>query len=290
VERWADDDGMAELRAVLTAEQAGLVWAELTTRARAEDARLRAGGSTAHPHAAVGSGASSAAPCTASSTGSCTASSTGSCTASGTGSCGGSPGLDALRADALVAAVLAPGGCGASPGESGAVTAEAPGGPAAARVQVQVTVDLATLLGLAERPGELRGHGPITPAVARALAADAEWVRWVTDPLTGQLLDLGRRRYRPSRPLERFLQAAHQVCGWPGCHYPADRCDADHVVPFASGGETTRANLGPLCRQHHNAKTHGKWRLARAPDGTGHWTSPLGASYSAPPTRHPPDG
>jgi hypothetical protein len=198
--------------------------------------------------------------------------------------------MDALRADALVAAVLAPGGRGASPGESRAVSDDAPGGSTAARVQVQVTVDLATLLGLAERPGELRGHGPVTPAVARALAADAEWVRWVTDPLTGQLLDLGRRRYRPSRPLERFLQAAHQVCGWPGCHHPADRCDADHVVPFASGGETTRANLGPLCRQHHNAKTHGKWRLARAPDGTGHWTSPLGASYSAPPTRHPPDG
>ena len=40
-------------------------------------------------------------------------------------------------------------------------------------------------------------------------------------------------------------------------------------------------NLGPLCRQHHNAKTSGHWRL-RYDDTTGllTWTSPLGKTYT----------
>src|SRR5699024_10256826 len=47
----------------------------------------------------------------------------------------------------------------------------------------------------------LTGYGPITPTTARALAAGGTWRRLVTDPLSGQLLDLGHTRYRPSTAL-----------------------------------------------------------------------------------------
>ena len=46
--------------------------------------------------------------------------------------------------------------------------------------------------------------------------------------------------------------------------------------------ERTRgdAHLGPLCRQHHNAKTHKRWTLTYQPStGTRVWTSPLGKTY-----------
>jgi Domain of unknown function (DUF222) len=161
-----------------------------------------------------------------------------------------------------------------------------------ARPAVQVTIDLATLLGLAERPGELIGHGAIPPAIARELAADADWSRFVTDPMTSELLDLGRRTYRPGPALTRFITARDRTCSFPACNAPATRCDIDHIDEFDHddpdrGGPTTRANLAPHCRQHHNAKTHGGWQVARWPDGTIVWTSPQGHTYRVPPARHP---
>ncbi len=53
------------------------------------------------------------------------------------------------------------------------------------------------------------------------------------------------------------------------------------MVTFAHHGQTIRINLGPLCRQHHNAKTHGLWQLSYDPaTGIKTWTSPLGKTYT----------
>jgi hypothetical protein len=235
------DDGMAEVRAVLTATDTELVWAELTARAQAEYIRRHDQGLD-------------------------------------------QPGIDALRADALVHAILRPD-----------TTTEAstthhhnkPGGPGGTggpgRVQLRVTIDLPTLLGLAHNPAELAGHGPIPPHLARELATSADWIRFTTDPQTGELLDLAPRRYRPSRRLAAFIRARQPVCGWPGCNQPSERCDIDHSQDFRKGGPTCRCNLGPFCRQHHNAKTHGRWRYRRHPDGGGTLSSPLRKTYTLKP-------
>jgi hypothetical protein len=144
-----------------------------------------------------------------------------------------------------------------------------------------VVIDLPTLLGLANHPGELPGYGPIPPAMARHLAADRDWTRWTIDPGTRRLLDRGARTYRPSNPMRRHIAAAHRRCTFPGCHRPAEQCDTDHRTTYRSGGRTVVINLGPLCRQHHNAKTHGRWRLHYDPDtATTTWTSPLGHTYT----------
>jgi hypothetical protein len=150
-------------------------------------------------------------------------------------------------------------------------------------VQLRVTIDLPTLLGLADNPAELAGHGPIPPLLARELAGDADWTRFTTDPQTGELLDLGRFRYRPSRRLAAFIRGRQPVCSWPGCNQPSERCDLDHATDFRTGGDTSRRNLGPFCRQHHNAKTHGRWRYRRHPDGGGTLVSPLRKTYTLKP-------
>jgi len=95
-------------------------------------------------------------------------------------------------------------GGGAEPGDPGARSPERggpvgpgqpgqPGGPAAGRVpagfaaRVNLTVPLATATGLADRPGELAGIGPIDPWLARDLATAAAhnlstiWCITVTD-------------------------------------------------------------------------------------------------------------
>ncbi|HEY5853656.1 MAG TPA: DUF222 domain-containing protein, partial [Aldersonia sp.] len=48
---------------------------------------------------------------------------------------------------------------------------------------IQITIEVATLLGLRAEPAYLEGHGPIDPALARRLAKDATWVPMLTEAL-----------------------------------------------------------------------------------------------------------
>ncbi len=133
------------------------------------------------------------------------------------------------------------------------------------RLETQVVIDAATLLGLAENPGELVGFGPIPATLARMLAADSGcWRRMVTDPVTGHLLDYGHRTYKPPAALREYVIARDKGCQFPGCSQPAQRCDLDHVEPFTGtpeGGLTSADNLISLCRRHHQLKTHHRWRV-----------------------------
>ena len=149
-------------------------------------------------------------------------------------------------------------------------------------ISINVTVDLPTLLGIAENPAQLTGYGPIPASLARELAADGNWQRFITDPRSGELLDLGRKNYRPSQYLVDFLLARDRTCRFPGCRYPAHRSDIDHVTPWDEGGKTTPENLGALCRRHHRLKTHGGWKVTSASDGSCEWISPNGKHYLVP--------
>lgn len=177
---------------------------------------------------------------------------------------------------------------------SWAVTAlDDPAGSAAVqrpRPAVAVTVDLPTLAGWPENPGELAGYGPIPASLARALAADGAWRRLVTDPLSGALLDHGRTTYAPPAALADFVRARDRSCRFPGCRAPAARCDLDHVRPFDADGTTCAANLVALCRRHHRLKTFAGWTPAPAADASVSWTSPAGRTYLVPAPRIGPDG
>jgi hypothetical protein len=168
------------------------------------------------------------------------------------------------------------------------------GAPRRRPVAVNVTIPFTALAGLSDEPGELDGYGPIPAHVARELAAGGVW-RWLrTDPGTGQLLDLGRTKYRPTKALADFIIARDRTCRMPGCHQPASTADIDHIVPFADGGTTCPAGCHALCETHHLLKHRGGWRVHRQRDGTTIWTSPTGHRYLKPPdpvgatSRRPP--
>lgn len=114
------------------------------------------------------------------------------------------------------------------------------------------------------------------------MAVERDWVRWTTDPGTRQVVDRGADTYRPSEAMRALIAARDGTCGFPGCSRRAQDCDCDHVLTFhGENGRTVTINLGPLCRQHHNAKTHGRWRLRYDPEtGVRTWTSPLGRRYA----------
>ena len=146
-------------------------------------------------------------------------------------------------------------------------------------VTLNLTLDLPTFLGLDEKPGILAGYGEIPASTARLLATDAKWRRFITDPLTGNLLDYGRTTYEPPQALVDFIVARDRRCRFPGCRQPARVCDIDHAIPWEEGGETSKENLGLLCRRHHRMKTHGGWKLISFADGSCEWTSPEGKRF-----------
>lgn len=147
---------------------------------------------------------------------------------------------------------------------------------------VNITIDLPTLLGLQENPALLAGYGPIPASIARELAQDGRWKRFVTDPVTGTLLDYGRETYEPPQALVDFVIARDRTCRFPGCRRSTLGIDIDHAHPWDEGGETNPHNLGLLCRRHHRMKTHGGWKLVSYPDGSCEWTSPAGKNYQVP--------
>ena len=142
--------------------------------------------------------------------------------------------------------------------------------PRPGRPEINVIVTLATLLGLLHDPAQVPGLGPIHPDIARELAADGRWRLWLTDPATGQVTATGARTYTPTAALARLIRAREPVCRMPGCNRQAINCDLDHTVPWPAEPGTVAANLGPLCRAHHNLKTHHGYTLTNNPPPNPH--------------------
>ena len=125
----------------------------------------------------------------------------------------------------------------------------------------------------------LAGYGPITPEVARALAAGGTWRRIVTDPLTGAVLDVGRTRYRPPADLLEHVRQRDRTCIRPGCSTPAHRCQYDHTKAWAHGGPTAAHNGGPMCTRDHTIKTAGIFVVVQPEPGIFEWLTPTGHAY-----------
>ena len=183
--------------------------------------------------------------------------------------------IDALRSDALVHLVT---GCDG----------------ARATVAVNVTIDLPTLLGLQNNPGELAGYGPLPAPLARTLAADGRWRRMIVEPQTGALIDLGHTSYQPSAELARFVKTRDRSCVFPTCNRAAKHCELDHDQRYnprrPDGGRTDRVNLHARCGNHHTLKHQAGW-TPKADTVSGHttWKSPLGKKYTShPKTTEPP--
>ena len=158
------------------------------------------------------------------------------------------------------------------------------------RAQINVTVDLTTLLGLTRNPGTLSGYGPISADLARNLARDATWRRLITDPVTGLVADVATDRYRPPANLDELVRLRHPTCIDPVCSVPSDRCDLDHHEEWsAENPDTSAANLGPLCRTHHLHKTHGGFGYTQPAPGVHAVSTPTGHRYRTDLTGPPGD-
>lgn len=133
------------------------------------------------------------------------------------------------------------------------------------RAEVMVTVPVLSLLTGDTRihgAAELQGVGPIPIETARKLAGDAtEWMRVLTHPISGVVLDIDRTRYRPPAALKRIVKWMYVTCTAPGCSVSASRCELDHIHDWRHGGPTSVVNLHPVCTGHHTIRHATPWMV-----------------------------
>ncbi|UEJ82175.1 HNH endonuclease [Brachybacterium halotolerans subsp. kimchii] len=131
-----------------------------------------------------------------------------------------------------------------------------------ARFAILVTIPFLSLLGRSEAPALLEGKHPIPADMARELAGGCpEWMRVLTDPVSGAFLPLPPERYRPSPQMVTHVRLRGPECAVPGCGRASCRgVEVDHIEEFdhdhpGEGGVTEIENLHVLCWSHHQVKT-----------------------------------
>ncbi len=175
--------------------------------------------------------------------------------------------MDQIRAD-LFMDFLSGGGAGAA---------------GAAKGFVELRVDIATLVGLSELPGDLGGYGPIVADLTRQLALGLPQLEWryaITDPDTGRLRQVGTTRRRPTVRQRRYVTSRDPTCPFPGCVAPSGDSELDHIREWARGGPTSTANLAPPCPTHHQLRHRIGWTYQPFTDTDYLWTTLLGHRYT----------
>ncbi len=108
--------------------------------------------------------------------------------------------------------------------------------------------------------------GPaISVSTAQMLTCTAA-LSWMRHDRDGTLLDLGRRRRRPSAALRRAARDRdHCRCRFPGCE--SRRVDLHHIQHWINGGRTSLKNLISLCKYHHMLAHKRGYLIASKPGG-----------------------
>jgi hypothetical protein len=192
-----------------------------------------------------------------------------------TGAAGETRTADQIRADVFLDLLA-----GADPTPPAAAGGAGAADPAPRKGVVNLTMELATFLGLNEHPGELAGVGPIVADMARQVAqahrAHAVWRFHLTHD--GRVVHEGRLHRRPTAEQAAYVRARDKHCQAPGCRRPAHQCEIDHTIRWEDGGTTAEWNLATVCKRHHRAKDNGGFRLHRTDAGL-LWVSPRGRAY-----------
>lgn len=137
----------------------------------------------------------------------------------------------------------------------------------------------------------LTGHGPARVEDVGALAATmlahlVGHTRIRITPVIRPYADVAVDSYEIPERIRRQVVLRDTVEVFPYSARSARRQDLDHTAPYRQGvaKQTRAANLGPLSRKVHRAKTHGGWRLDQPRPGVFRWTSPAGERYRVSPS------
>jgi hypothetical protein len=119
----------------------------------------------------------------------------------------------------------------------------------------------------------------ITPDQVREWCGN-EQTSVVVRPVLDLAEHLSVDAYEATQAIHERVTLTHPTCVFPWCTRQSRRADADHIVPWdPDTGPTCTTNLAPLCRHHHQHKTHGRWRYRRLGPTSFLWTSPHGLRF-----------
>jgi hypothetical protein len=179
----------------------------------------------------------------------------------------------ACRADAALARLL---------GEThpdGSVTFD----PSHADISLDVVMTEASIAS-GEDGLALVNDEPVPAAVARDYARFAKaWRRALVDPVTGHLIDHGRKVYLPD-DLRRYLLARDAGCIGPVCSTRhRSKLQLEHGIPFPDGPSNT-TNCRIWCTTDHHLKTDRHLDITDLkPDGSATWLTRFGQRIEIPP-------
>jgi hypothetical protein len=115
-----------------------------------------------------------------------------------------------------------------------------------------VLVDHPTLTG---RVCELANGGIVTPGSLVPWLDQAFFERIVFAP--GKRVECSVTARFFTGATRRAIEVRDQICTHPYCETPAERCQIDHIIPYAQGGETTQENGRVLCSFHNRLRNGG---------------------------------
>ena len=131
--------------------------------------------------------------------------------------------------------------------------------------------------------------GPsVSVSTAQMLACTAI-LSWMRHDHDGTLLDVGRRRRKPSAALRRAARERDKCrCRFPGCE--SRRVDLHHIRHWINGGRTSLINLISLCPYHHMLVHERGYLIAATPGGSFTFNRPDGTALPHSPPLPQPDG
>ena len=114
-----------------------------------------------------------------------------------------------------------------------------------------VLVDYPTLRG---RICQLASGGVLSPGSLVPWLDVATFERIVFAP--GQRVECSVTSRFFTGATRRAIEVRDQSCTHEFCEVPADRCQIDHIVPYAQGGLTTQENGQVQCGFHNRLRNH----------------------------------
>ncbi len=144
------------------------------------------------------------------------------------------------------------------------------------RAAVTLLVDLDTLQGRPGKHRDLEYTGPVSGDVARRILCDCDVSRVITRG-PSEVLDVGRATRVISPAQRKALVVRDRHCRFRGCDRPPKWCDAHHIIPWESGGETNLDDLVLVCRRHHSMIHEGRAVVV------GHDVIPVAVAERSPP-------
>ncbi|WP_143341366.1 HNH endonuclease signature motif containing protein [Corynebacterium renale] len=134
-------------------------------------------------------------------------------------------------------------------------------------ITVNLTLNIYRAEDIPDAPAWMSGVGWISGELRDELLAEVTKTRNIA-----KYKDFTSDSYRPSPGLRAYLEGRDGTCAVPGCNVPGHRCQKDHRVEYAEGGETSAKNLVDVCSFDHNYKTNGGLHYILDPEtGTTIW-------------------